>query len=89
MTVSNILKNDAFTCKEWSNAEMIQCADTIIAKAVSGFDCQLPMSMKIGINALPYVLTHKPRFLVNFFNQNLGGWLIRGPCFKIILTVDQ
>jgi len=48
MTVSNILKNDAFTCKKWSTAEMVQCADTIIAKAVSGFDCQLPMSMRIG-----------------------------------------
>jgi hypothetical protein len=50
MTVSNILKNDAFTCKEWSTAEMVQCADSIIAKAVSGFDCQLPMSMRIGTN---------------------------------------
>lgn len=48
MIVSNILKNDTSTCKEWSTAEMIECANIVIGNAVSGLDCQLPMSMKIG-----------------------------------------
>ncbi len=30
---------------------MIQCVDGIVGKATSAFDCQLPMSIKIGKHA--------------------------------------
>ena len=58
---------------------MIQCADLIIGNAVSGFDCQLPMSMKIGLffklnNYVqvffrPYLLSEKNVF--NYFDISL------------------
>jgi hypothetical protein len=51
MKVSDAIKNDALTCKDWTNSDMIECVDTIIRKETSGFDCQLPMSMKIGIDS--------------------------------------
>ena len=49
MKVGGGIKNDALTCKEWTNGEMIGCVDRILRKATSDFDCQLPMSMKIGM----------------------------------------
>jgi hypothetical protein len=48
LNVSSIIKYDALTCKEWTSSEMIQCVDGIVGKATSAFDCQLPMSIKIG-----------------------------------------
>ena len=68
LNVSNTLKNDAYSCKEWSTAEMIQCADIIIGKAVSGFDCQLPMSMKIGL-FLNLITMYK--FIFSIFSDHI------------------
>ncbi len=48
MKISNTVKNDALTCKEWTTSEMIRCVDMIIGKSTTNFTCQLPMSMKIG-----------------------------------------
>ncbi len=46
--MSSNVKSDAVTCKDWTTNEMIKCVDGIIGKATSAYDCQLPMSIKIG-----------------------------------------
>ena len=39
---------DTLSCKEWSSKDMIRCADAIVTKSSAQYDCQLPMSIKIG-----------------------------------------
>ena len=58
LNVSSIIKHDALTCKEWSTTEMIQCADEVVRKATSTYDCQLPMSIKIG-DSIKYYIYYK------------------------------
>ena len=41
------IKN-TLNCKDWSSNDMIQCADEIVTKSSAKYDCQLPMSIKIG-----------------------------------------